>query len=192
MSKFLPTGDFRWIDSPEEKEKFTLSFIKNLSDTSEKSHFYEVDISYPEKLHDSHNTFPLRPHHKNIEPRHLSKYQNKLAEKLNLKIGGKKLVTTFDETKSYVCHQRNLKQYIELGLEVTKIHRVLEFSQSKWLEPYISKNTQLRQQAQMEGAQDMVDFAKLMNNSGKLSLSLFLPHTHTFFLFQFMERRWRT
>ena len=83
MSEFLPTGDFRWIDSPEEKEKFTLSFIKNLSDTSEKSHFYEVDISYPEKLHDSHNTFPLRPHHKNIEPHHLSKYQIKLAEKLN-------------------------------------------------------------------------------------------------------------
>ena len=159
MSEFLPTGDFRWIDAVEEREKFTIESIEKLSDTSDKSHFFEVDISYPEELHLSHNTFPLRPHHKNIQRQHLSEYQLNLAEKLNLKVGGTKLVTSFDETKSYVCHQRNLKQYIQLGLKVTKIHRILEFSQSQWMKPYISKNTQLRQQAQLEGAQDIVDFA---------------------------------
>ena len=158
MSQPLPTGDFRWV-----QEKFTLDYIKQLSDTSEKGYFFEVDISYPKELHDKHNTFPLAPHHKDIKPEDLSKYQLDLAEKLELKVGGKKLVTTFEPKKSYVLHLRNLKQYIELGLKF-KIKRILEFTQHAWLKPYIEKNTLLRQEAL---TQVIVDFAKLMNNSGK-------------------------
>ena len=160
MSQPLPTGDFCWV---EDREKFTSDYIKKISDTSEKGYFFEVDISYPEELHDKHNTFPLRPHHKNIQPEDLSKYQLDLAEKLNHTIGGEKLVTSFEDTNSYVLHLRNLKQYIELGLKF-KIKRILEFTQHAWLKPYIEKNTLLRQEAL---TQVIVDFAKLMNNSGK-------------------------
>ena len=160
MSEPLPYGGFRWV---EDTEKFTMDYIEKLSDESEKSHFFEVDISYPEELHDKHNTFPLAPHHKDIKPEDLSKYQLDLAEKLELKVGGKKLVTTFEPKKSYVLHLRNLKQYIELGLKF-KIKRILEFTQHAWLKPYIEKNTLLRQEAL---TQVIVDFAKLMNNSGK-------------------------
>lgn len=166
MSQPLPTGDFRWVE-----EKFTLDYIKQLSDTSEKGYFFEVDISYPKELHDKHNTFPLAPHHKDIKPEDLSKYQLDLAEKLELKVGGKKLVTTFEPKKSYVLHLRNLKQYIEQGLHIDKIHRILEFKQDAWLKPYIEKNTKLRKKAQENGELDIVDFAKLMNNSGKLFFS---------------------
>ena len=111
--------------------------------------------------------FPLAPHHKDIKPEDLSKYQLDLAEKLELKVGGKKLVTTFEPKKSYVLHLRNLKQYIDQDLHIEKIHRVLEFKQDAWLKPYIDKNTDLRQDAQAKGELDIVDFAKLMNNSGK-------------------------
>ena len=96
MSEPLPYGGFRWV---KDTEKFTMDYIEKLSDKSEKSHFFEVDISYPEELHDKHNTFPLRPHHKEIKPEHLSKYQLDLANKLKLKVGGKKLVTSFDKTE---------------------------------------------------------------------------------------------
>lgn len=42
---------------------------------------------------------------------------------------------------------RNLRQYLKLGLKLTKVRRVLRFNQSEWLRPYIEKNTRLRQQA---------------------------------------------
>uniref|UniRef100_A0A0K8RJZ7 DNA-directed DNA polymerase n=1 Tax=Ixodes ricinus TaxID=34613 RepID=A0A0K8RJZ7_IXORI len=58
----------------------------------------------------------------------------------------KLLLTLHDKTK-YVLHYRFLKLYIQLGLEVTKIHRVLKFSQRAFLREFIDFNHQLRQQA---------------------------------------------
>ena len=166
MSQPLPTGDFRWVEDTE-KEKFTLDYIRQLSYKSKKGYFFEVDISYPEELHDKHNTFPLRPHHKNIQPEDLSEYQLDLAKKLELKIGGNKLVASLEKIKSYILHLRNFQQYDKLGLKFENITRILEFSQDAWLRPYIDKNTDLRRKSQNDGALDTVDLAKLMNNSGK-------------------------
>ena len=61
-----------------------------------------------------------------------------------------------------VNHYLNLKFYIELWLKLTKIHRVIQFQQYRWLQPNIAKNTYLRiaAKSEMEKA-----FYKLMNNS---------------------------
>lgn len=52
--------------------------------------------------------------------------------------------------------------YLDLGLKITKVHRVLEFNQSPWLKEYHDFNTQRRTQAK-NSLQN--DFFKLMNNS---------------------------
>ena len=60
-----------------------------------------------------------------------------------------------------------LKQVLDHGLILNKVHRVIEYNQSNWLKPYIDKNTELRAKAKTEFEKN---FFKLMNNcvSGKM------------------------
>ena len=73
-----------------------------------------------------------------------------------------KLVSTFLPKTNYVLHHKNLKQYLEEGMILKKVHRGIKFYQSPWMEPYIRKNTELRKEAKNAFEKD---FFKLMNNS---------------------------
>ena len=64
--------------------------------------------------------------------------------------------------KKYVLHYKNLKQDLDLGLELTKIHRRISFDEKAWLKAYIDLNTNPRSKAQNEFE---IDFFKLINNS---------------------------
>ena len=55
-----------------------------------------------------------------------------------------------------------MKQALNHGLKLKKIHRVIEFNKKEWLEPYIDMNTKLRKAAKNDFEKD---FFKLMNNS---------------------------
>ncbi len=163
MMAYLPTGDFEWIpmNVPRSAEFWT-EFILSQKDEQETGYMFEVDLHYPPHLHDAHDNYPLAPEHVNITEEMLSQHQRKLAEELGVKLGGKKLCTTLQDKKKYVCHYRSLKKYIELGLVITKVHRVLQFEQSPWLKPYIELNTRLRIEASTNFG---VSLAKLMNNA---------------------------
>ena len=43
-------------------------------------------------------------------------------------------------------HIKVLKQALNHGLVLKKIHRVIQFSQKDWLKPYIDMNTKLRKE----------------------------------------------
>ena len=62
-----------------------------------------------------------------------------------------------------MIHYENLK--LETRLETKKIHRVLEFNQSQWLQPYIEFNTQKRTEAEKNNDKDGKALYKLMNSA---------------------------
>ena len=78
----------------------------------------------------------------------LSGYCKKIAEKYSISIGQvNKLIPTLKDKKEYVLHYRNLQLFLDLGLKIKKVHRVLEFDQSPWLKQYIHFNTEKRKHA---------------------------------------------
>ena len=66
------------------------------------------------------------------------------------------------DKKNYVVHIRSLKQALNHGLIFKKVHRVIQFNQEVWLNPYIDMNTELRKKAKNDFEKD---FFKLMNNA---------------------------
>ena len=123
----------------------------------------EVDLEYPQELHDLHNDYPLAAEKLCMTKNMLSPYCKQILEKFNITIGQvKKLIPTLADKQKYVLHYRNLQLYLDLGLKLKKVHRVLQFNQSPWLKEYIDFNTQKRTNDKNSFEKD---FFKLMNNS---------------------------
>jgi len=59
-------------------------------------------------------------------------------------------------------HYRNLQFYVDQGLKVTKIHKIILFTQRSWLKPWIDLCTSQRQNAKSDFEADL---AKLQANS---------------------------
>ena len=103
----------------------------------------EVDIKYPKRLHQLHSDLPF------------------LSERMEIN-KWKKLVCNLSNKKKYVTHINSLKQALNHGLKLKKIHRIIEFNQEAWLKPYIDMNTKLRK---LTSNDFQKDFFKLMNNA---------------------------
>ena len=141
MNQPLPYGRFNWL-SKKEISDFCLDSI---SKNGLIGYILEVDLEYPNKLHDFDNDYPLCPEKVEIGSDMLSKYCSDIADKYGIKVGGvKKLVVNLRDKRKYILHYRNLQLYFSLGIELTKVHRILKFNQSNWLEEYIDFNTEKR------------------------------------------------
>ena len=157
MSQDLPTGDFKWLDIND----FIL--LDDYNETSVRGLILEVDLEYPDELHDLHNDYPLAPEKVKVERDMLSSYCKKIAEKFNMSSGlVQKLIPTLGGKEKYVLHYRNLQLYLDLGMKLKKVHRALEFNQAPWLKQYIDFNTVKRANAKNSFEKE---FFKLMNNS---------------------------
>ena len=140
MSQKLPVHNFKWI---EDTSKINEDFIKNYYEYSKKGYILEVDVKYPKKFHDLHSDLSFLPKRIKIDK-------------------CKKLVCDLHNKKKYVGHIRSLKQALNHGLKLKRVHRIIEFNQKAWLKPYIDMNPELRKLAKDDFEKDLF---KLMNNA---------------------------
>ena len=125
MSQKLRVNGFRWVKS---LSKFNEDFIKKYDEDSNTGYFFEVDLKYPKTLFNTHNDLPFLPERKKVE---------KVA----------KLICSIEDKEKYVIHIRALKQALNHGLKLKKVHRVIQFNQKAWLKTYIDMNTKYRKEA---------------------------------------------
>ena len=122
MSQTLPVNGFKWL---EKLSRFNEMFIKNYNENSDIGYFLEVNIDYPKELFNLHRDLPYLPERKKV---------NKVE----------KFICSIEHKEKYVIHIRVLKQALNHGLVLRKVHRVIQFNQEVWLKPYIDMNTKLR------------------------------------------------
>ena len=111
MSEKLPVDGFEWVEDISEIDE---NFIKNYDEDSNVGYFIKADIKYPTELHNKHSDLPF------------------LSERMKVN-KCKKLVCNLYDKKDYVDHIRSLKQALNNGLKIKKIHKVLKFNQRAWL-----------------------------------------------------------
>lgn len=148
LNSCLPLNSFEWLNK-KAVESFDLMAIPQNSDFG---FFLEVDLEYPNHLHDQHNDLPLAPEKKIVTSDMLSPYTKDIASKFKIKIesGKEKLLTHLGDRQNYVVHYKCLQYYVKLGMKITKIHRILKFRQSRWIQPFIEYVTEKRKNSKSE------------------------------------------
>ena len=102
MSQKLPVNGFKWLEDTSEINE---EFIKNHDETNNKRYILEVDVRYLRKLHDSHSDLPFLPREMKTDK-------------------CKKLVCNLHDKKI-----KSLKQALNHGSKLQKVHRMIEFNQ---------------------------------------------------------------
>ena len=127
MSEKLPIKGFKWI---ADISRIDENFVKGYNKNSNKGYILKVDVDYPCELQNLHCDLPFLP------------------EKMVVN-NTKKLIYNLQDKKDYVVHINVLKQALDNGLKLIKVHQVIEFDQEAWLKEYINFNTELRKKAIM-------------------------------------------
>ena len=91
MSEPLPYRNFHWVKNPKD------SVIPKVHG---KGHIYEVDLEYPEELHQLHNDYPCAAEKIKVTDEMLSDYCKDIKNKFKISSGNvNKLIPTLSDKK---------------------------------------------------------------------------------------------
>ena len=158
MSQCLPTGGFRWVDDSQQLAK---TIAEQPADGSE-GFIHELDLEFPEDLHNAHNAYPLAPERMVVQKKWMSEYQHNLLGVGVAPTEVEKLVPNLHNKDRYVLYYRNLQLYMSLGMRLAKVPHAFRFDQNPWMEPYIRINIEFRKKAASDFEKGLY---KVMNNS---------------------------
>ena len=153
MCQYLPTGDFKW-----NNEEWDIEKILDLKDEANMGYLFDVDVSYPEELHEYFNQYPPLPTNMEVKTDYLNEWQQENYKESKTR----KLCCSLLPKNNYVVNYKYLKLALSLGVKLERVNRVLQYTQSNFLKQYIMLNTSLRTKAKNDFEKD---FYKLMNNS---------------------------
>lgn len=151
---------FKWVD-----EKDFYRFDPRTCEKIEgRGAIFEVSLLYPESLHDKHNCYPLCPEKRAVHFNELSPFQKQIVRTSSMHYNDKqtKLLAHFYPRENYIVHQDNLRFYLEQGIILTKIHRILTFLEKPWLSSFVKFNADRRQESLTTFHQK---FFKMTNNA---------------------------
>ena len=115
MSEKLPVRGFKWVRNMSRIDE---NFIKNYDEDGDVGLFLDVDVEYPKELHDLHSDLPF------------------LAERMKVDKCNKLVCNLYDK-RNYVVHIIALKEALNYGLKLKKVHKAFGFYQKAWLKLYI-------------------------------------------------------
>ena len=113
MSQYLPYGDFAWYQGNPDVALAQLEYMRADDDVGR---IYEVDISYPEHLHDEQNELPFLPHTSNPPGSNTPK-----------------LMVTLEKKIRYIVHYMNLRQAMNHGVIVDKVNNNNNNNNNKYI-----------------------------------------------------------
>ena len=113
MSEKLPVGCFKW-------KKTFINFMKNYGEDNDKGYILKVDVEYPKNLLNVHGDLSV------------------LAERMKIKKKCNKLVFNINAKENYVVQIRALKQALNHGRILKKVHRVIQLNQEDWLKSVLT------------------------------------------------------
>ena len=154
MSQSLPYDEIKFDKSVK------LEDILNTPDDSDIGYFIEVDLKYPDNRKQKTKHFSFVPVNKEINPDDFSDYMKKIKPSTYTQT--KKLICDWTNKRNYLIRYKMLKFCIRYGMIVDKNHEIISFKQRKWLEKYISFNTQKINRAKNDFQKD---FYKLLKNA---------------------------
>ena len=160
MTMPLPVADFEWCKEDDFDEIHEQIRYADPYTGDKTGYILQVDLEYPERLHDLHNDLPLAPEKVFIDDSHMSDFQMGVRDGKRSKT--RKLIPHLMAREKYVVHYAALQYYMKKGMVVTKTHRILKFTQTNWLKGYIDMNTDLRKESTSSFEKDLY---KLFNNA---------------------------
>lgn len=147
---YLPTGDYEWC-SQNVLDQLSEN-MHTIPRDSDIGYILEVDLEYPEELHETHKSLPLAPEQMDIVFDDLSPFAKSSLKHLRGELSAKrykssKLCSTLKNKNKYVVHYTTLNTYVRLGMKLKKIHRAMRFTQAPALAKYIKLCTEKRKLA---------------------------------------------
>ena len=134
MMQALPTGKFEWMSNE------ALQNWERIVNSEDTGCTLEVDLIYPQHLHDYHDDFPLAP------------------EVLETN-GVQKLIPNLRDKHKMVLDGRSLQLFLSLGMKLKKLHRGISFRKEAFMKPFIIHNTKLRTAAKNDFEKELFKLA---------------------------------